>query len=268
MVAWRKVRQGGAIQRIWTARVSASVRAAEVTHGKNGWHPHLHVVLRTTEWTEDQRERLLIAWQLQVERALGAECVPDDEHAIDWADPVELCKGEDVADTQQRVFRYLFKLGLEVTGAGKRGRRGSRSAWQIAEDATRGDAASVALWLEYCRATKGRRMIELDDRAQRYAKMPDPERDDVLHDSTIERVTVPVDALELRALREYERRFDPAILAHVIADARTAERPETVVKAWLDLVCRRLAYTGSNGPEASRASRDGPACTGPPRRAA
>jgi hypothetical protein len=246
--AWRGTRQGGKIQRIWTKRVSASVRAFEITHSKNGWHPHVHVLLRTSEWSDEEKADLLARWKLQVERALGLECVPADEFAIVWSDPIDLCKGDELSQEDHQRTRYLFKLGLEIAGTNKKGRRGSRTSWQIAEDAAlHRDAASVGLWLEYCRATKGQRMIELDDRAQRYAKTPDPNRDDKLHESTSIRLTIPVDSLELRALREYERRFSPAVLSHMMADAIVAEDPKTVVKAWLDLVCARVGYAQGNG---------------------
>ena len=58
MRAWRRCRQSGTVQRLWKRHVCASVRSIEVTYGENGWHPHLHLVILTTEWTPASRAPL------------------------------------------------------------------------------------------------------------------------------------------------------------------------------------------------------------------
>ena len=50
MQAFRRVRRTRIVRDIFSARVSATVRATEVTFGRNGWHPHIHLLLRTSEW--------------------------------------------------------------------------------------------------------------------------------------------------------------------------------------------------------------------------
>jgi len=265
--AWRYTRQGGAVQDIWTANVSASVRAFEVTHGRrHGWHPHVHVLLRTVEWTDEEKAILLERWKLMVRRELGDECVPDDAFAIVWSDPIELCKGDALTELDERRTRYLFKLGLELAGSNKRGRRGSRSHWQVAEDAANGDQDSIELWREFCKATKGRQMIALDARAQRFAKQAMPlaladsnfaklseenqNQAEPVEPSDVQRVEVCVDSIELRALREYERSHDPAILAVILADVAVSQSPETTVRRWIDLVTTALRYHGRHGERA------------------
>jgi hypothetical protein len=244
MAAWRRVKQGGAVQRIWKLRVKASIRAVEVTHGANGWHPHLHVLLHTDGLTDDEKATLLERWQLTVERFLGKDFVPDVAHAIDWSTPIDMCRAP-----QDKRIAYPLKLGLEVAGP-KQAKRGSVTPWKLAELATQGDAQARALWLEFCRATKGRRMIELDDRAQRLAKTPRELADeDGFHESETETVVVPVDALELRALREYEQRFDQGILHAMTSDVAKSERPAETVRRWLDLVTHVLGYS----PDPARA---------------
>jgi hypothetical protein len=172
-------------------------------------------------------------------RELGLECVPSVERALTWSTPIDLC-AESIEDAEKRAG-YLFKLGLEVAGA-KEGRARSLSSWQLLERATRGEAGAAELWREYARATKGRRMIELDDRATRFAKTPTPGAlDEALRESTLERLTIHVDALELRAIRDYERRVDPAVLAIILADASRAVDPRKVVETWLDLVTSRVS---------------------------
>lgn len=252
--AWRLTRQGGPIQPIWTRNISASVRAFEVTHSRaNGWHPHVHVLLRTPEWSDDERQALLDRWKLMVERELGAECVPSDERAIEWSDPIELCKGDELSENDHRRTRYLFKLGLELAGTNKRSRRSrTRTSWQIAEDAGNGDQASIDLWREFCKVTKGMKMIALDRRAQAYAKnaMPavlDQNIAQPVEPSDTQRVEVHVDTIELRALREYERKHDPSVLAVILADVAVSQDPETTVRRWIDLVTTALRYTGGHG---------------------
>lgn len=249
MAAWRRARQGGATQRIWRERVTASARATEITRSSNGWHPHLHVLVRTEGFTEAERDVLLERWLLCVERELGPACVPSREHAIRWSTPIDVCSA-----TEADRASYLAKLGLELAGP-KAGRSGSLSPWQIAKAAARGDERSRDLWREFQKATRGRRMLELDDRASRWSKRPDP---DALLDgrepAEKTRVVVPVDVLEMRALKVYERR-DPGILGAILESVRGTPNPEATVKRWLDLVTRALSYTPQNG---HRVSTQGP----------
>lgn len=186
MKAWRKTRQQGAVQRLWKARVSASIRAVEVTHGEHGWHPHLHVLLQSDEsgahcdlvthrtkckprscvcerpWTEEAHQTLLTRWRRMVVKLLGAAHVPDDDVGVRWSRPLK--RSDDAG--------YLTKLGLEMSWGEKptRGKR-SRGPWTIARDAVGGDLISAHLWREYEAATRGRRALELDDRAATLAKL-------------------------------------------------------------------------------------------------
>jgi hypothetical protein len=263
MRAWRRARQGGATQAIWTERVTASVRATEVTYGENGFHPHLHVLLRTSEWTAEETDALRERWQQAVLRELGPECVPSDDRAVVWSTPIDLCR-ESIADAEKRAG-YLFKLGLEIAGAGKVGRGRSLSAWQLLDRAVSGEAGAAALWREYAAATRGKRMIELDDRAQRFAKMPSRGAlEEPLRESTAERMTIHVDGLELRALREYERLIDPRIMGVILSDASTSENPRKVLETWVGLVTMSLrGYAVRNGQAPRRGEESSQARSSP-----
>lgn len=248
MRAWRRVKQGGAVQRIWQTNVKASVRAVEVTRSSNGWHPHLHVLLHTDGFSAEDKAILLARWLVCIERELGPSCVPNGEHAIRWSTPIDMCR----ASNDARIA-YPLKLGLEIAGP-KQGRKGSLTPWQLAEMAADGDAQARAWWLEYCRATKGRRMIELDDRAQRLAKTPRVLEDEPGFETAKERVVIPIDTLELRALREYEQRFDFGILAAILQDVSKADRPADTARRWIDLVTQVLGYHARDG-QAEKESR-------------
>jgi len=173
--AFRRVRRTRIVRDIFSARVSASVRATEVTYGRNGWHPHIHLLLRTSEWGETDQKSLEAEW---LRYAPGLEAV-----AVVWSTPIESWH-------KQRAL-YLQKLGAEVAGIGKIGKRGSIGPWQVAERAV-DDAASRemwrkylervsgkkyppvkleplrarALWREYQETMRGRRTLEFDERAK------------------------------------------------------------------------------------------------------
>jgi hypothetical protein len=281
MKAWRRCRQGGAkyskrvtlktnggrqtvtvrnprrgVQSIWNELVTASARAAEIPHGKNGWHPHLHVLLRTSSWDEEDRAILLTRWKEAIRRELGDACTPNDEHALHWSDPI------DAADPKGRE-RYLTKLGLEVAGPATKDVKG-QNHWQLAERAHDGDQRALRLWEEYCRATKGRRMIELDDRAADAARrqieaeriLPAAqegpwagaiEREQA--DKPREPIEIQVHRDAIRALRHLESRSMPGIFATLLTLAETEGR--AAVEQW-------IAYAWD------RAARDSPAERHPP----
>ena len=186
MAAWRHCRQSGSVQRIFKKHVRATARALEVTHSfANGWHPHLHVALFTSDWSGDEQNALDRQWQKSVvhalthvvaddrkrkakttegyhvtleERALALECRPMTEHAIKWS-----AKKLFAGDTSTQLEKYMTDIGLELTlGPTKTTQRdGARTPWQIAQAAVDGDKISERLWCSYERALKGARCIEL-----------------------------------------------------------------------------------------------------------
>jgi hypothetical protein len=80
--------------------------AEEVTHGENGWHPHIHVLLLPAR---SQATDLYVAdaawwsdrWRGIVARKLGDRHVPTETHGTD----LRPCK----------VGDYLSKLGIELS---------------------------------------------------------------------------------------------------------------------------------------------------------
>lgn len=249
--AWRRTRQGGKIQRVWSGRVSASVRAQEVTYGDNGWHPHVHVLLRTTAWDGDEKAALQARWETAVVRTLGVHARPDDVHGLVWSEPFDASK-----EGAGARAKYLSKLGLEVAGISKEGRGGARSQWDIARAAAKGDSRSLWLWREFYASTKGRRAIELDDRAAAAdkralelasANVPEPEGEALP-------LRIEVKRDDVRALRRLERRIG-AIMAIVLRAAE--EDGERGVRQWV-IYAREHAH-----PAVARAV---PRATSPPER--
>jgi hypothetical protein len=233
--AWRRVRQGGCVQRIWTKRVSASVRAWDITHGANGWHPHVHVLLRTTEWHPEEKQALLERWIDVVREELGPGCVPSEERAVRWSTPIDTSK---CSETSRAA--YVAKLGLEVAGTAKQARGRSRTVWDIARAAVAGSEEATALWHEYYGATRGKRALELDDRAAAYAKAAGAIPDKWDGDTTEQTIVVPVDALEMRALRQYEQTRDPTAVGYLLDLVTTSRSPPDQVAIYIDLVMTDL----------------------------
>lgn len=237
MRAIRRMKQGGAVQRMWADKVTASVRTLETLHGEeNGWHPHVHMLLRTSEWGWDERIVLLRRWQECVARELGDKARPSDTQGLTWSEPF------DGALAANRSL-YVTKLGLELAGIGKTGKRGNLTTWGIAELAGARDPRAMLLWKEFHAATRGRRMIEMDDRMAQVAK--DAKAAKVLakllegdaagapleipEDLTTRRIRVPRD--DLRALRMMENSGRHWIFPAVLSAAEA--QGELGVRRWV-----------------------------------
>jgi hypothetical protein len=163
------------------------IRAVEVTHGRNGWHPHVHAAVfvgellpgpcldGTAGWVRGldpamaaRRLNLLRwGWEHEVERRGGTTEVRGG--VVDRNGAVRRI-GWDVvpctADGPETVGGYLTKvrdgwgLGLEVARAGmKHGKRKGRTPDELLYAAVDGDRAAERAWRIYERATMGRRRI-------------------------------------------------------------------------------------------------------------
>lgn len=153
--AWRKVKSGKSWQNArdcfgW----QGDIRALEVTHGRNGWHPHLHVLIFFKPGTSKDTMYgfggwLYDAWASSIERLGFGSCSKD---AFTW----ETVKADNGAGA------YVGKWGaaMELTkGHTKRGRSG-RTPWQILADfAESGNATDAALFQEYASSFKGARQL-------------------------------------------------------------------------------------------------------------
>lgn len=133
--------------------VHGYVRALEVTHGPNGWHPHVHGLMfcdvsPSEKTLQRMRKWLSDRWRKAVRAVLGADHEPDDEHGVD----LRPCGAAD----------YIAKLGLELSSSStKEGKKAlHRAPIEIAKDyATTHDATDGKLWQDYCAGMKGARML-------------------------------------------------------------------------------------------------------------
>jgi len=127
------------------------IRALEVTHGANGFHPHFHALLF---YHPDQTNgaawgKLPSRWQTVAVRA-GLP-MPS------WAHGCRVDEGDKAASY---VSKGVWGLESEVTkGHVKKGSNGSRSPFDLLRDYRAGDKRSGALWRVYVDAFEGRRQL-------------------------------------------------------------------------------------------------------------
>ena len=154
---WKRVQQGRGWEAVKdTVGITGTIRTLEVTHGRNGFHPHVHsLVLTTRPVTDDERARLLThaftSWRSAVVK--GGQRAPLPEHTT-------ISAVRDASD----VAQYVTKIGaaLEVTqGAAKLGRRaGQRTPFAVLSDfLAHGDADDLAVWREWEAGIKGAKQL-------------------------------------------------------------------------------------------------------------
>lgn len=152
--AWRRMQQGKTWQRKRDEYGGWSVmRAIEITHGQNSWHPHLHAAIAvekdlTTAEVEHLEKWMRARWIDRVSKL----------HRAPNAHGLKLVRvpPEDVED----VLSYSTKLESAgfwaevVSGPGK-----SRSFIDLVSAVADGDRQAVGLLREYETATRGKNML-------------------------------------------------------------------------------------------------------------
>ena len=215
--AWRRV-QAGKAWRDWKAEVGfvGSIRALETTHGENGWHPHLHIVLLTTRpLLEADRSWVSRRWQRAVLRLLGPDHMPDDVYGCD----LRPCHAAD----------YLQKLGLEVSPPDKaaRGELHRTPLQLLTAFAYDGDLDALKLYQVYVDGMKGARMLTWSVNLKRDAGVLDRTDEEIVEgaDEPEEHV------LTIKGEAWDELRDVPGIKSTILALAESD--PPDVVRQWL-----------------------------------
>lgn len=137
---------------------SGRIRALEVTHGLNGWHPHTHELLFLDKSARpgDLRDELAGQW-LKACRKVGLFVEGRDKES-DF-----LRHSVDVQEADKSVGQYLAKIDQaarwnvthELTkSSSKQGRRAGVHPFQLAMD-----SSTSGLFLEYVEAMKGGRQL-------------------------------------------------------------------------------------------------------------
>lgn len=174
---WAAVRNGsGWVKDSRDFGIGGYCRVIEVTRSwRNGWHPHVHVLLfvqgaPTPAECEALRSRLFSRWSARLARD-GFKTQEFDKRGHAVGVDVRVASAHDVA----YLADYLTKFGYVPKGSAepgetswtlarevsrgdlKQGRKGSRTPWEILEEAASGHKGDRRLWHEWESASKGRR---------------------------------------------------------------------------------------------------------------
>lgn len=164
------------------------IRAAELTIGSNGWHPHFHpiVLLRMTpDEAQTYLDRMVDRWVEGVEKAGGEARRQGGQH-------MKVLRGVQVFDELARYTTKatydnarseggLSKLALEVVWSqskNSRGRvKGTVSHWTLLAAIEQGMADEAERWMELEAEIEGHRMITWSRGIRQLAGLND-EKDD------------------------------------------------------------------------------------------
>lgn len=125
------------------------ITATEVTHGKNGWHPHYHILLFFKGWVNIEKLQQFIAeyWQHCCKKA-GLK-IPSIEHGCDLKHGTY-------------AVQYISKWGIEeemTKGHIKKGRLGGSTPFDLLRLSEDGCVRSGRLFQQYAKAFKGKRQL-------------------------------------------------------------------------------------------------------------
>jgi len=162
---WGRMTSGRAYSQLRSeAGVVGYSRALEVTHGRNGWHPHYHSLwftkhLQTMDDVEAFGLRMWVRMDQGVQKAGLRSTVAD---AQDW----QLVSPTD--ESTSELSKYLHKMadpagiGYELHHTQTKRARSKNSTdthWALLAEAVHGVTPDLWLWREYEQATFGKRQM-------------------------------------------------------------------------------------------------------------
>lgn len=160
--SWRRAIQGKAwksARKEWG--IIGYIRALEVTFGKNGWHPHLHVLFLTRELSQAEEGEFRV-WLAErwADAVLKFSKSKDARHLKTVN--TEVGFGLQRAASKSAAGDYVAKWGADseiAKASSKVSRKGGRSPWQLLADAREGDHQARMAFREYASAMKGARHL-------------------------------------------------------------------------------------------------------------
>lgn len=237
----------GGLQKIWSRVTSGRawkdvkgriewVKGHDTTHGRHGWHPHLHLFVSIApdesggnDDTDAIARMIADRWRQMAEKC-GFEAIQDAQDVQECRDPAEAAA---YATTPAGV--------MEVAGlATKRGNKGGQTPFEILSEAVAGDESARLLWRDYVGATKGRRQIatskgfDLTEETMDEAETEDAERQRDEDDDEPSEV-YELAQMDGRALWYADQDRDRGIedLFDRLRGQKLADLPG-IVKAWAD----------------------------------
>lgn len=163
-------------------------KAVEVTYGKNGWHPHLHIILLTDGADEAEALELVEAlreiWLEELEKV-----------GLDGHSTAAKKRSFDVRSAATAA-EYVAKWGAaeEMTLSGSKvGRAEGRTPWQLLREAREAETEKErmfagALWYEFIQVFKGvhqlRKSPKFSETVKKY-RATNPEEEDEPDENTL-----------------------------------------------------------------------------------
>jgi hypothetical protein len=134
-----------------------AIRALEITHGSNGWHPHTHdLIFIENQLNQDQitkfETELFNLWSIYCFKyGLG---LPNKKHGV----KVDFREGDSLSTA---IGAYVTKWGKEITSSHTKLSKGdSRSPWQILSSLNeKWTFTDSKLWKEYTSAMHGKAIL-------------------------------------------------------------------------------------------------------------
>lgn len=203
-----------------------TVRSLEVTHGQNGWHPHVHEVLfmedDSIEKCHRAHEKLAAQW---VESLL--KCGLGDRTKLDYMlkHALDIRGGDYVSDYINKFGREPIEvqgwtIAHEVTKANSKMGKGARqiagdfhyTPFQLLGYATDGDETAAALFVEFSRAFEGKRMNYWTNGLKDWFKIDEVEDEDLAEESAEpeaqEEFVIRLDIIQWRTVLETNARSE------------------------------------------------------------
>lgn len=216
-----------AFSRLWVGKAGVQlrdslgifgfIRALEDTHGEiNGHHPHLHVLVfyHPDQTNDDAWNRLSGRWQ---EVSVRSGLPPP---SLDRG-----CQIDDGQKAAQYVAKGVWGLESEVTkGHVKKGKRGSRTPFDLLRDYMKGDKQAGAIWRTYALAFEGRRQLYYSNGLKKLLSIADLTDEEIAHKPEDEKSLLLASITDEQWKLIYRRRMESAVLdlAEVSVDALRA----------------------------------------------
>ena len=172
------------------------IKALEVTHGRNGWHPHFHLLIFTKQELPLDYDTAPLLEQWQNACRLAKLPIPNSKYGLNWK------KGD--------YSGYISKWGIDneiAKGHLKTGKNGNLTAWDLLKMSMLDDEQAGKLFQEFAISFKGRRQL-VWSRGLKAMFSIDNKTDEELAEET-EKTSVDFDTVENQLfdlLRRYECR--------------------------------------------------------------
>lgn len=167
MDAWKAMTHAGTWRKKKKALgISGYIRAVEITHGKNGWHPHIHALLFVDSKLSKKSVSEFKAWIFNywinaIEKA-GAKKPNIRGLDLQQADKKGRVIARYISKIQDEKNAVRWGVGAEMARGDKKTGRGETSLTPfelLDDDAPLEKNTRARLWREYYTTTHGRRCI-------------------------------------------------------------------------------------------------------------